>query len=97
MKIYNQTIQFPERTAVQLIGGHPAAGILLTQGVVLDTIDDSREPYYECFITGNPRAVYPYTRSPYRILAQSELREASGKNLPQLDGETIARLFSCII
>lgn len=97
MKIYNQTIQFPTRTAVKLIGGHPAAGTLITEGVVIDTIDDSHEPYYQCLILGNPRAVYPYTASNYRIVSQSELQKAYEENLPQLNDATIMRLFNCII
>ena len=79
MKIYNLAIEYPIRTRVRLIGGHPAGGDLITRGVVIDTIDDSREPYYECYITGNPQAVYPYTDSTRRIFSQSEL-----KPLPEL-------------
>lgn len=90
MKIYNQTIKFPEPTPVKLVGGHPAGGILLTQGVVIDTIDDSREPYYECYITadGNPAAVYPYTSSRYRIFSQSELAAVNPDRwLPIIDDD----------
>lgn len=73
MKVYNQTIKFPEPALADIIGGHPAAGPVITEGIVIDTIDDSKEPYYNCYITGNPLAVYPYTPSPYRIFPQSQL------------------------
>lgn len=73
MKIYNQEIKYPRKTLVKLIGGHPDGGYLITEGVVLDTLDDSREPYYSCRIIGNPQAVYPYTKSRDRLFNQSEL------------------------
>lgn len=81
-KLYNQAIKFPYPMYARIIGGHPAADIVMTEGVALDTLDDSQEPYYQCRIIGDPRAVYPYTNSPKRILMQSELAPLSKLNHP---------------
>ena len=97
MKIYNLAIEYPIRTRVRLIGGQPAGGDLITRGVVIDTIDDSSEPYYECYITGNPQAVYPYTDSRYRILSQSELCPATELKHGVVTDHDIKSLFSNII
>lgn len=97
MRIYNLAIEYPIRTRVRLIGGHPAGGDLITRGVVIDTLDDSREPYYECYITGNPQAVYPYTDSRHRIFTQSELCPAPEKEHGVVTDQNIKSLFSNII
>lgn len=84
MKIYQQEIKFPQPTYARIIGGHPEGSLVLTQGVVIDTLDDSIEPYYDCLIIGNTAAVYPYTASRRRILSQSQLA-----SLSRLDGAAI--------
>lgn len=90
MKIYHQTIKFPQPTMAIIIGGHPAAGPVITEGVVIDTLDDSQEPYYSCYITGNPSAVYPYTSSRYRIFAQSELAPHPDNKIVRVNNQDVA-------
>jgi hypothetical protein len=75
-RIFNKEIKFSNRSLVVLVGGHPAGGILRTEGIVLDTRNDIEPRYYCHIIAGNPRAVYPYTESIERVFSQSELAEA---------------------
>lgn len=94
MRIYDKTIKFPETTHVRIIGGHPAAGLLLTKGVVLDTLDDSQEPYYECYIIGDPRAVFPYTESRCRTLEQSVLEAVDDETVGRYRDKVFEELFT---
>jgi hypothetical protein len=98
-KIYDMKIKFPVRSLAVIVGGHPEGGLVITEGVVIDTLDESKEPYYQCHVTGNPRAVYPYTDSRKRIFSQSELAEPrkGSKALDTLSPDIINALFGNVI
>ncbi|SFM55787.1 hypothetical protein [Nitrosomonas communis] len=42
MRAYNQAIKLPEPAMATIIGGHPAAGPVITEGVLIGTLDDSQ-------------------------------------------------------
>lgn len=80
-KIFNKEIKFSKGSLVTLVGGHPEGGFLIVDGVVFDTENDAEPRYYCHIIMGNQRAVYPYTASKERIFSQSELAEATDRDL----------------
>jgi hypothetical protein len=42
MRVDHQTIKFPEPTMDAIIGSHKAAGSIITEGVVIGTLDDNQ-------------------------------------------------------
>lgn len=80
-RIFNKEIKFSNRSLVTLVGGHPEGGFLIIDGMVFDTRNDIEPRYYCRIIMGNPRAVYPYTASSERVFSQSELADATEKEL----------------
>lgn len=97
MKLYHIEIKFPQPTYARIIGGHPEGSLVLTQGVSVDTLDDSNEPYYDCLLVGNPQAVYPYTQSNRRIFSQSELYPVPDDQIGVISDCIIKSLCSNII